>query len=233
MKIDYPKTVAVILAAGSGTRMNAKVPKQQMVLAGHTVLYHTAAAFQQAETVCAVIVVVRADEVAFAEKEVSGFDKVVSVVVGGATRMESAERGLNALPQDAAFVAFHDAARCLVTPALIDAVNVAAYENVAATAVSLVTDTVKEVSADGKIVRTVSRDALRAAETPQVFGVPQYRLAMLYAKNAELTLTDDCQLFERMGLPVATVVSQTPNLKITTQNDLRYASFLLETRAKS
>lgn len=218
-------TSAVILAAGVGSRMMSDITKQKMIICGKSVLYRSAAAFERAETVDEIVVVCRAGETDFAIRELSDFKKVKRIVIGGATRRESAERGFGAISEEAGYVAIHDAARCVVTPKLIDRVCTAAYVHRAASAAAAVTDTVKRTDGEGFITETVPRDRLLLAQTPQIFEKSLYESA-LGAFGAE-EITDDNMLIELSGVPVYPVVTDEYNFKITTRKDIEYAEFLI------
>lgn len=219
-------TSAVILAAGMGSRMRSDVTKQKMIICGKSVLYRSVSAFERAEEIDEIIVVCRDGETEFAGCELSEFKKVKHIVLGGATRRESAERGFGAVSDRARFVAVHDAARCVISPELIDLVCRAAYEHRAASAAAPVTDTVKATDAGGMIVKTVPRDGLLLAQTPQIFDRDLYKSA-LAAFSAE-EVTDDNMLLELSGVPVYPVVTDRYNFKITTRRDIEYAEFLIQ-----
>ena len=150
-------TSALILAAGLGSRMKSSLTKQRMTVSGKSVLLRAALAFENAETVDEIIVVSRKEELDFVNRELSGITKFKRAVVGGATRFESAALGFAAISEESRFVAIHDAARCLVTPRLVDEVSLAAYRFGAASAVGLVNDTVKQIDGDDMITKTVKR----------------------------------------------------------------------------
>lgn len=221
------KTTAVILAAGSSTRMG--FPKQTAILNGKPVILHTLLAFEQATSVDAILLVTRPEDVVpfrtmCAE---NGITKLYAVCEGGASRQESAERSLAALPPDTDFIAVQDGARPLITPALIDAAVMAAKEHGAAAVAVSVKDTIKVASDNGFIASTPERSTLWQVQTPQVFRLTTYKQGLAAAVEAGVSLTDDCQLFERMGLPVKLVEGSYQNLKITTPEDLAIASVLL------
>lgn len=221
------KTVAVILAAGNSTRMG--FPKQTALLNGKPVILHTLLAFQQAASIDGILLVTRPEDVQPFEtlcKE-NGIAKLCAVVTGGATRQQSSENSIAALPADTAFIAVQDGARPLVTPAIIDQTVVCAKEHGAAAVAVRVKDTIKVASHNGFISATPDRDTLWQVQTPQVFDLAKYKNALASAVQAGVSLTDDCQLFERLGLPVKLVEGDYRNLKITTPEDLVIAASLL------
>ena len=227
-----PATSAVIVAAGSSTRMGKGVSKQLLKLSGVPVLARTLHAFSASGYIDEIIVVSRAEDM----QEITllltkyGIKKPVRLVVGGATRAESVKRGVAAIRKKAKFVAIHDGARCLVTPQMIKKVLRAAYMHRAATAACTVTDTVKIATKRGFIERTENRDRVWLAQTPQVFDVNLYRAALAHVKDDELT--DDNQLIENVGVPVKLVDTGTENIKITHPEDVERAEMILERRRR-
>ena len=229
-KLDKYVT-AVILAAGSGTRMMSDKTKQKMDILGESVLSRSTRAFCECPLVDSVVVVVRSDEMDFAKSELSSFDKVVKIVEGGDTRRESAKKGFSAIPEKSELVAIHDGARCLVTPEMIEEVILAASVTGAATAASGVVDTVK-LSTDGYIEKTLPRDNVFLAATPQIFSVDLYKKA-LEKTEKDVTITDDNMMLEALGVRVALVNTGSQNIKITTKDDVELAEFILEKRRKN
>ena len=220
------RVCAILLAGGSGSRMQMGVTKQKIKILGESVIHRAARALDSSEAVDAIVAVSRADELSFVRQELADIGKLIGVVAGGETRFESAKCGFDFCGGRFDFVAIHDAARCLATPQLIDRVVSAAILHGAASAVSSVTSTVKRIK-DGKIVATESRDTLVEAETPQVFSSELYQRAIDNALKNALAVTDDNMLLEAIGEPVYTVVSEEENLKITTKKDIKYAEYLL------
>ena len=220
---------AVILAAGSGSRMKSSLTKQRMTVLGETVLHRAARAFDECDEITDITVVVRADEVEFARAELSDLSKPVSVVVGGDTRAESAKIGFLSIADRTDFVAIHDAARCLVTPEMITRVLNTAYECGAATAAAPVFDTVKCVDGEGRIISTPARSTLRLATTPQAFSTAIYRAALEFSDDYT-GVTDDNMLVERSGAEVFCVDLGVENIKITTMQDVKLAEIILEAR---
>lgn len=149
----------------------------------------------------------------------------LTLVDGGAERSDSVAAGLDALPADCSIVLVHDAARPFVEPGVIDAVIREARSGVAAVAAVPVTDTIKEVSVEGdrRVLRTVPRERLWRAQTPQ--GFPRVLLVEAHdrARRAGLTATDDAALVERLGAVVVVVPDSPRNVKITTPEELAWA----------
>jgi len=221
------RTVAVLLAGGVGSRMGSDVTKQSIMLAGKSVLRRAAEAFSASEAICGVVVVVRAQETAYAAEELRGIDKLLGIVVGGNCRAESAMSGFDFAEPYADYVAIHDVARPFVTAQQINKVVEAAYDCGAATAVSRMTDTVKEIGDDGYIIATHPRERLVRAQTPQVFSSRIYRDAISAFDGDLAEITDDNMLLERIGVRIRAVDVGEGNIKLTVPSDLRYAEFLL------
>jgi 2-C-methyl-D-erythritol 4-phosphate cytidylyltransferase len=154
----------------------------------------------------------------------------IRVIEGGAERHETVARALEALTPDCDFVAVHDAARPCVTAELIDTVFAAAMRHGAALPGIGVADTLKRVREDGTIVETVSREGLRAVQTPQVFRRDWLEQAYAHRGRVSGAITDDAQLVEAIGHACHVVDGSPFNLKITTAADLRLASAILQAR---
>ena len=112
---DGIKIAAVILAAGSGTRMQTAGRKQMIEIDGKTVLQHTVGVFESTSIINSIVVVTRYEDLEKTRNDLSGFGKISAVVAGGATRAESARIGFEAIASGSDFVAIHDAVRCAVT----------------------------------------------------------------------------------------------------------------------
>ena len=223
-------TVMLVAAAGSSTRMGC--PKQTIPLGGEPVLLHTLRALESAAAVDGVVLIARPEDAqSFAAlAQENGIRKLLAVVPGGASRQQSVERGLAALPPETAFVGIHDGARPLISAALIDAVVAAARETGAAAAAIPVRDTLKRADAAGTVTATVEREGLWRVQTPQVFDRQRYVRALAAAKAAGQEYTDDCQLLEAAGQPVQLVPGEETNLKLTAPADVPLAQAILQQR---
>lgn len=221
------RVVAIILAAGSGSRMGIGVTKQKIVIGEESVLRRTVRIFNECSAITSIIVVVRHDEVQFAKEQLSDLPKVEKIEIGGDSRFESAKIGFRSAMDIADYVAIHDAARCLITDEMIKAVVEDAVEFGAATAASQVTDTVKTVDSNGFITGTVDREELMLVQTPQVFKTELYKKAVFAADANDDTITDDNMLVERIGGKIHCTVTGKYNIKLTHKEDLYYADFLL------
>ncbi|HMJ26372.1 MAG TPA: 2-C-methyl-D-erythritol 4-phosphate cytidylyltransferase [Pyrinomonadaceae bacterium] len=223
--------VAIVVAAGKGTRLGGDRPKQFLELDGVPVIVHTLRQFERCREIDEVLVVLPADAVTGfqALAQPFGLQKLSRVIAGGATRAQSVQRGL-AVIDKAELVAVHDGVRPFVTPAEIDQVMAAARATGAAILVAPVADTIKEIK-DDRVVRTLQRAQLRRALTPQCFRFELLKRAydQLVEIEAEgIEVTDDCLLVERLGVEIAAVEGSSRNIKITRAEDLVLGEALLK-----
>lgn len=220
---------AIIVAAGSSSRMGLAMSKQFIPLLEQPAIKYTLDAFQRSYIIDSVVIVCRPqDEIAInAIVSKNDFSKVSAIVYGGATRGESVSNGIKASVEETTFFAIHDGARPLVELEDIEKVVKAGFETKAATLGTFVTDTIKTVDEDGYITSTPVRSKLRAVQTPQVFEKELYFSALKNAKENNLDFTDDCQLVESIGEKVKVVIGNTTNIKLTTQNDIIIAENIL------
>lgn len=222
-----PSASAIIVAAGTGTRLGSSVRKGFISLAGAPMVLHTVRAVERAEAVTGIVVVVGGPDVPAARSLFPSreFPKVTAVVAGGAERQDSVYAGLQHA-QNAGIVLVHDGARPLVSPAILDAVIRAAAESGAASAGLPMRETVKEVSG-GVASGSVDRNRLWIAHTPQAFRADLLRDAHERARSAGIQAPDDAALVERLGHPVRMVEDSPANLKITVPDDLALAEALM------
>jgi 2-C-methyl-D-erythritol 4-phosphate cytidylyltransferase len=223
--------IAIIAAAGAGTRMASDRPKQFLLLAGTPVIFHTLKVFEMCDSINEVIVVLPAEESAgfLSMAGKFGLRKLARVVPGGATRADSVKRGLMAIRSATAeIVAVHDGVRPLVSVEEISSTVDAAKRDGAAILVAPVTDTIKQVS-DQKVVKTLDRSSLRRALTPQCFRYELLRDAYQQADVNDPSLTDESALVEQLGIHVSVIEGNSRNIKITTAEDLVVAEAILAT----
>ncbi len=220
-----PSVTAVIVAAGNSTRMGT--PKQFIPLNGRPLIAHTLAAFEQCAAIGEIVTVAQEEhhprirEIA----KTYGITKLSAVVCGGSTRQQSVRNGVDMCTAD--YVAIHDGARPLITPAAIEQVIQEAVCYGAAAAAVRVKDTVKIADENGMILSTPDRAALWNVQTPQIFEKTLYERAFEHAAANGLDLTDDCQLIEAIGRPVKLVEGSYTNIKVTTPEDVPFAEELL------
>ncbi len=221
---------AVIVGGGRSRRMGG-ADKLYASLGSGTVLAATLDVFQAAAMVDAVALVVAAERVDYCQglARDHGWTKVLAVCAGGASRSHSVANGLRALADvPAAYVAVHDAARPFVTTELIARALAAAREHGAAAPGLPCADTIKRVAADGRARETLSRDSLRAIQTPQVFSRPLLERAYRAQAGHLAAYTDDAAVVEAAGGVVYVAPGDYANMKITTPTDLAFAQWRVQ-----
>lgn len=217
----------VIVAGGSGSRTGSAELKQFRWVAGKPALLHSVQTFMARPDVAVVVVVLPKAYAADPPPWLFQCDvDRLLVSVGGRERHESVVNGLEDLPEEVTVAVVHDAARPLVTDATIDRVIAAARAGRGAVAALPVVDTLKEVDADGRIVRTVDRTQLWRAQTPQAFPRLMIEEAHIAARRDGVGATDDAALCERLGYPVVVVRGSERGLKITEEADFARADAL-------
>lgn len=221
-------TSAVILAAGSSLRFGAEA-KQFALIDSIPVVAYSLIAFQKSRQADEIIVVCRDGEQPLYDKMAAdyGIDKYKCAVCGGATRQLSALKGVEATSRTAKYVAIHDAARPLVTTDIIRDVAFAAQEYRAACAACPSTDTVKLSDDNGAISKTLDRDKIYLAQTPQIFYKPLYEACAYSAVRDGAEVTDDASLLEHYFYKVKLVNCGNENFKITRPCDLYCASAVI------
>jgi 2-C-methyl-D-erythritol 4-phosphate cytidylyltransferase len=218
----------VIVAAGGGTRVGGGAElKQFRWIAGKPMLLHSVQTFMQRPDVGMVVCVLPRQYAGDPPPWLFQCDvHRLLVSVGGRTRTESVANGLDDLPDEAQVVLVHDAARPFVGPVTIVRVVRAVREGRATIAALPVTDTLKEVDEPGQIVRTVERERLWRAQTPQGFPRELIVRAHREAQAARVTATDDAALCERLGVAVSIVRGSERAMKITEEADFARAEGL-------
>jgi len=221
--------VAIVVAAGRGSRAGGARAKQFREINGTPIIIHTLRRFDACATIGETVVVLPEGEheqfAALASRH--GLSKAATTVAGGATRTESVWRGLQVLGEkDIDVVAVHDGVRPFVTPSEIDCVVREAERHGAAILASPVVETTKEVE-DSRIVRTLSRSRLWHAQTPQAFRRELLVRAYAEALAGGLDATDCSALVERTGAIVRIVEGGAHNIKITTPQDFALAEILM------
>jgi len=219
------RTAAILLAAGSGSRMRGTVTDKVLApLAGRPVFAYSAAAFMQSAVADLYVVVYRDQRQMM---ELSAYAPTPSVLVrGGRERQDSVMNALAALPDDIAHVFIHDCARPLVRPEQLVALHKIVRREGAVVLAHRAIDTIKEHRDDARL-RTLDRARLWAMETPQVFARDLIVRAYDRVRSRRLRVTDDAQAVEQLGHPVALLENPHPNPKLTTPADIAYLEFLL------
>ena len=246
---------AIIVAAGTGKRMNSTVKKQYMELSSHPVLVFTLRAFEESGVDETVIITGR-DEIDYVKTEIverNGFKKVVAVLPGGKERCDSVYEGVKYVhgacaPGTDAYVLIHDGVRPLVTPKMIDTCIKSVIECGACVPGVPEKDTVKEINENNEIVRTLDRKKIYRIQTPQCFELglifsafesfykeginaengSQTGIMQEQRETASSAVTDDAMLVEKYtGHKVKIIDGDYKNIKITTPEDMEMAEFYL------
>jgi 2-C-methyl-D-erythritol 4-phosphate cytidylyltransferase len=220
------KHYALIVAGGSGMRMQSDVPKQFLLLNGKPVLMHTIEAFYRLEIKPQIIVVLHADFHAYWEQlfNVHNFDIPHKLVTGGETRFHSVKNGLDIIPDEqGAVVAVHDAVRPLTSAQIInESYKHAAANGNAVTAVKS-RDSVRQLKSG--ISASLLRDEIYLIQTPQTFQSSQIKNAYLQPYNVKFT--DDASVVEETGISINLIEGSYQNIKITFPEDMAIAELLM------
>ncbi|HND62782.1 MAG TPA: 2-C-methyl-D-erythritol 4-phosphate cytidylyltransferase [Opitutaceae bacterium] len=219
------RTAVILLAAGSGSRMNGAVTDKVLApLAGRPVFAHSVAAFM-ASSIADFYVVVYRDPRQMTE--LMAYAPTPSALVqGGRERQDSVMNALAALPDDIAHVFIHDCARPLIRPEQLVALHKIVRREAAVVLAHRVTDTIKEHRDDAHL-RTLDRSRLWAMETPQVFSRDLIVRAYARVASRRQSVTDDASAVEKLGHSIALLENTSPNPKLTTPADLEYLEFLV------
>ena len=234
MPVDTSRCFALLPCAGSGARAGGVVPKQYQPVAGVPMVRHTLAAFLAVARIARVLVVV-----APGDDTLQTTDAAYSIAAcGGPTRAASVFNGLHALRAQGAraddWVLVHDAARCLVTPALIDTLIDACLPDPVGGLLALpLPDTLKAAGADGRVQATIDRHGKWLAQTPQMarIGLLQAALAA-HAASGFAGITDEASALEAAGHRPLLVRGSAQNLKVTWPEDFALAEAVLSSRSK-
>ena len=215
----------LVVAAGSSSRMG--FDKMTAPLHGRPVAEWSLRAFQQCSEITHGVLVCAPDRIAEFQKLAAFYPKFQHIVAGGSERSASVLNGLRALaPFAPGYVAVHDAARPLVTPALITHILAAARIHQAASAAQRMSDTLHRGDAQGVLLETVPREGMFAMQTPQAAGF-DILLAALQAHQAGST--DEVSALIASGIHPVAILNDQPNFKITYSQDLRLAEALMAT----
>jgi len=224
---------AVIVAAGTGARMNASLPKQFLLLNDRPVLFHTLQPFLTATFVNEIIVVVHPDwlnrqEVKNCLPDKS--DKPIRIVPGGERRQDSVYNGISATSESVEIIIVHDGVRPFVTLKEINETILMCDSFDGSILAIPAVDTLKEVK-DATIIRTIDRSNIWQAQTPQTFRKSILLRAFETAFANGFTGTDEASLVEKIGGKISVLNGHPENIKITCQYDLNIAKSILEWRS--
>ena len=228
------KKFVIIMAAGSGTRMGAQMPKQFLELDGKAILQKTIEVFQEACPGISVITVLPQDNISYWRQYCLDRNFICPqiLVSGGITRFHSVRNALDRVP-DGAVVAVHDGVRPLLSPGLVRDIFKAAETQQAVIPVTPCVDTIKVLeSKEGRLEAVpgakADRSVLYGAQTPQVFHSEVIKEA--YSMAYDTAFTDDASVLEKYGKSLSFVIGERLNIKITTQDDLLLARAVLSLR---
>lgn len=220
------KTVAVLLAAGQGRRMNSPVQKQYLLIKGKPLLYYSLKAFQDAEWIDGIVLVVGKGEISYCRQEIIekyGFSKVTSIVEGGKERSDSVYCGLQAI-EHCEYVYIHDGARPFIDRDTLLRLQDGVEQFGACVAAVPAKDTIKLADTSQWVLETPDRDKVWIIQTPQVFTYFLVKKAYEAFLSRGGHVTDDAMVVERFGHhPVKLVMGDYKNIKITTPEDLKIA----------
>ena len=211
----------IIVAAGSSSRMQG-VNKQLLEIGGIPVLIRTLKAFENSDSISRIILVVRDEDIFFIQMlcEKYSVNKISDIVCGGENRQQSVLKGFSRLSSDETAVLIHDGARPFVSKKIIEDVASRLEEYPAVICGVKVTDTIKQISDGGTVVKTLNREELIRVQTPQGVRIAEYLSAAEKIKDSLGSFTDDGSIMENAGHTVAFVEGSYKNIKITTPEDI-------------
>ena len=232
------KVAAIIPAAGVGRRMQQNLPKQYLTLGGKPILANTLAIFENMPEITEITVVAQPAALDFCQNQVIspfGFKKVLRLVPGGKERQDSVYNALKVLHRqnDWDLILVHDGVRPFVTPEEVRRVIRAAGKHGAAILALPAQDTVKKVNREGRIQKTLNRQDIWLAQTPQAFQAAIIWRAFLEAYGREFYGTDEASLVEALGVPVMVEPGSPLNIKVTTPEDLIMAEAIHQLRERT
>lgn len=216
--------IALIVAAGNGSRMNSEIPKQFLLLNNKPVLYYSIKAFLDAYENVDIILVLPAEHIAKGQEIIDGYfdSSKFKITAGGRTRFHSVQMGLS-LINDEAIVFVHDGVRCLVTSGLIRRCYEAASELGTAVPAVECRDSLRMITRSGN--KIIDRNKIKLVQTPQTFH--SKILLRAFEIDYKEQFTDEASVVEAFGLKINLIEGEVNNIKITTPQDLKLASLLL------
>jgi 2-C-methyl-D-erythritol 4-phosphate cytidylyltransferase len=224
------RTLAIILAAGVGKRMGAATNKQLLLLDNKPIIVHTLQVFEDCRAIDGVYLVVNQKDLPVVQEEILEtyrFNKVMKLVIGGRLRQDSVKNGLEAIDHPCDIVVIHDGARPFITPSFIEK-GIFLMEMFDAIIPAIpVKDTIKVVSKEGFVIKTLDRDSLWHVQTPQTFKFDLISKAYKEGVSKKLYGYDDATFLEYSGKKVKVIEGSSYNIKITTPEDLITARGIL------
>ena len=225
---------AIIVAAGRGSRMQERLRKQYLPLAGVPILVHTLEAVNDCRSVDGIYLVVPPDDFEYCRNHIiSQLEPgcCIHLIAGGAHRQDSVYNGLRQLDANCRIVLIHDGVRPFVKNEQLTASIKGARQHGACILGIPAYDTMKRIDTSHNIVRTLSRDAVWLAQTPQTFRYDLIKRAYDRANTDRFVGTDDASLVERLGESVKIIHGSRSNIKITNKEDLKIAQALIKVAA--
>ena len=217
----------IIVAAGSGSRFGAALPKQYCLMNGRPVLMHTIENMRQALPQSQIVLVLNRDFVDYWTELCVKYSFISpKVVEGGDTRWQSVKNAIDEIPADAQVITVHDGARPIVDSMMVERLISALDDAVGAIPVVSVTDSLRQIVESGST--PVDRSLYKAVQTPQAFHAD--KLIEAYSLPFDATFTDDASVLAALGYDVALVEGDTYNIKITNPLDIEIAQFYLRQR---
>ena len=231
MTRSRPKVIAIIPAAGSGTRLEGRIKKQFLPLKGKPIIIHTLQRFEHCADVDEIVVAVPESDIVEIEQLISRYrvHKVSKAIIGGQKRQDSVHQALKRISvRDSDIIVVHDGVRPFVETKKISQVIKACKEFDAAVLAVQPKDTIRRSSGGGFFDQTLDRTALWLVQTPQAFKAKLLMKAFEKAYKDKFFSTDEAALVERLGVKVRIVEGSYDNIKITTQEDLEFGKLIFE-----
>ena len=229
--------LGIITAAGKGTRLRANINKQFIKLCGKPILAHTINVFQKSKLVDEIFILIPAEFIEYTQKNIIskyGFDKVTRLIIGGETRQETVGNALKFIPDKCEMISVHDGVRPLIYPTDVDLLFKKLLEfneeddkvkGVILAAPAY--ETIKQMDGSDDCVRTIPRETVYHAQTPQTFFKDALLEAYKCAESDKTAATDDAMLVEKIGYKVKIIKGNHENIKITTPIDLFLAELII------
>jgi 2-C-methyl-D-erythritol 4-phosphate cytidylyltransferase len=225
------KKIAIIVAGGSGQRMNSAVAKQFLLLQNKPILYHTLLAFKVADPSTELIVVLPANQIDYWQTLCEKFPEIKheaphKVIVGGETRFHSSKNGIDAIDTtESHLVAIHDGVRPLIDPKMINKAFDHAEKNGNCVVAVSSKDSIRLWDSNTNTYKSILRDDVKIVQTPQIFSLNALQNAFSQAYSP--LFTDDASVLEAIGETIHLIEGDYTNLKITTPEDLVLAESIL------